>query len=132
NYNLRAEQATLPDFNLPGVTGKHAKPFLPEARDTRIADVDLLVLPPDELRDQARFDRVVTWTDGKGILVYAVGGTTPLGTAASVTSKPRGAVWLGDNLLVWNTDTVTLLKGDALAVAWSMPLRTLPTAEVVE
>jgi hypothetical protein len=139
-YSDRSSQAKLPEFNIPA-TGNRRRgrntPDLVESRDTRIGEVDALVLSPDELRDRpTRYDRVVTWTHEKGIGVYPVGKTAPMGTAAVMTAeneKPRGGIWMGDNLLVWNSDSLVLLKGDALGpAAWAAALRSLPTADVVE
>src|SRR5439155_10181273 len=109
-----------------------SKPFAPESPDSLIADVDSLILPPGELRDRARYDRVVTWTKDKGLSVYSIGSNTALGTAAAIDRKPLGAVWIGPDLLVWTSGAVTLLKGDALAAGWTVPLRVLPSVEMVQ
>jgi len=136
-YTKRQVQATLPDFNLPRPTPgkpKFVQPFAPEAPETIIADCDQLILPPRELRDRMRFDRVVTWTKDKGVSVYAVGGTAPLGTAPVGDNKtaPRGAIWLGNDLVVWTSDAVMLFKGDTLAAGWRVALATLEMPEVVD
>jgi hypothetical protein len=132
-YSARTVQASLPEFNIPATAAqRRPKPFLRESPDSTIRDVDLLVLPPAELRDRTRYDRVVTWNEEKGLSAYSIGSNTPLGTAAGIKSKPRGALWVGPDLLVWTAGELTLLKGDALSLGWSAPVRSLPTAEVVE
>ena len=132
HYTANTAQASLPEFNIPpGKAHSLVKPFAPESPDSVIKDVGAIVLPPAELRDRTRYDRVVTWNKDR-MSVYAIGSNNPLGTTASIKSQPRGALWVGSDLLVWTADTITLLKGDALAQGWSAPVITLPSAEVVE
>jgi outer membrane protein assembly factor BamB len=138
HYSARTAQATLPEFNIPpGTLKPRIKPLINDPPDSLVSDVDLLVLPPSELRDRARYDRVVTWTKERGISAYAIGSNAPTGAAAGdgnslAQQPPRGGVWVGNDLLVWTADAITLLKGDALTPAWSAPVRNLPSAEIVQ
>src|SRR5207247_10191628 len=87
---------------------------------------------PSSLVHPARACRCVLRTKYTGLSVYAIGSNTSLGTAAAIDRKPLGAVWIGPDLLVWTAGAVTLLKGDALATGWTVPLRVLPSVEVVK
>jgi hypothetical protein len=129
--------AALPDFAIPSVwpkdKSKRRKAFLPETAETTINDVDLLMVPPRELRDDAaRHDRVVTWSRATGVSVYAVGGNKPLGRSAAINRQPLGMAWMGKDLLVWTPDRIVQLKGDQLAIGWDVSVRSLPQVDVVD
>jgi outer membrane protein assembly factor BamB/TolA-binding protein len=132
-YSITLTSASLPDFHIPmtDATRKHVKPFLPETPGATIADVDLLLVPPNELRDFARYDRLVTWSAGSGVRIFPVGTNRAIGANPSFTSPPRGAAWMGKDVLIWTNDKIALLKGDTASTAWEVPLRSLPPAEVV-
>lgn len=132
-YSARLAAASLPEFNLPAQSARNrGKPFVPEAPDTVLHDVDLLVLPPRELRQQfARHDRVVTWAASKGLSVYAVGTNVPLATSDAIKQAPRGGVWVGNDLLVWTADRLALLRAQGGATAWEAGIKSLPPVDLV-
>jgi hypothetical protein len=130
-YSAQLASATLPEFNIPvwSAQRKMKKPFLLETAETVIADVDVLVVPPRDLRTFARNDRVVTWTNKQGLSVYAVGTNTPLGTNSTITGEAKGCAWIGAELLVWTQDSIALLKGDEAGTLWSVALSALPSVD---
>jgi outer membrane protein assembly factor BamB len=131
HYSARIAAASLPQLNIQSFTRQTPKPFLPENPDTLIGDVDLLVLPPSQLRDLARHDRVITWSAQNGISLFAIGSNKPLANASTITQKPRGAVWLGQELLVWTNEKVLLLR-EGGAIVWETPVKSLPQVDVLE
>jgi hypothetical protein len=129
-YSADLATATLPDFNLPPSGAGRSRPFAANTPQNVIPDIDKLVLPPRELRKFARFDRLVTWTNEKGIGIYAMGTNKPLGRNSGITQEPRGGVWLGSDLLVWTPQTIMLLRGDGGATGWEVTVRSLPAVEI--
>ncbi len=129
-YSADIATAALPEFNLPA-TGAHVKSaaFLPETPQTTIQDVERIVQPPRELGKLMRFDRIVTWGD-KGVSIYAVGTNTPMGTCSTIHAEPRGGAWVGNDLLVWTTQKLWLLRGDNATLAWQADLASLAPVEI--
>ena len=131
-YSADIANAGMPEFNLPiAKAGKRTPAFSAgKPPETAIADVDQLVQPPRELRKLTRYDRVVTWTRDKGISIYAVGGKAPLGSSSTIRLEPRGAVWVGNDLLIWTAQKLSLLKGDNAALGWEMDISSLAPMEI--
>jgi outer membrane protein assembly factor BamB/tetratricopeptide (TPR) repeat protein len=133
-YSARIENASLPDFRIAIMqAGAKNKPFLPEDPATVLSNVDLLVLPPRELRNYARNDRVATWSADRGDSIYAVGSNTPLATHENIKQQPRGGAWVGNDLIVWTANRIALLRGDGGAGAggWEVNVSSLPPVEMV-
>ncbi|MGB7160577.1 MAG: PQQ-binding-like beta-propeller repeat protein, partial [Tepidisphaeraceae bacterium] len=128
-YSAKTADAALPDFGLPaGMDRKREKPLLPERPDTAIPDVDQLVVPH---RDFANHNRIVAWTAGKGIAIYAVGQPNPLGSHAPFTDTPKGAAWVdGGKLLVWGPTRAILLAGETGATVWEVAIKGMPQLDV--
>jgi outer membrane protein assembly factor BamB len=126
----------LPAFDLPSPAERRAyrarfnrapDPFAPQT--AQIKDVDTLIaIDPDS----ARFDRVATWTRGKGASIFAVGSDQPLATIPDVADDPRGAAWVNStkDLLVWSGSQLTLIDGQKLQSRWSLSLGALPEISV--
>ncbi|MEO6434855.1 MAG: PQQ-binding-like beta-propeller repeat protein, partial [Tepidisphaeraceae bacterium] len=133
SHSARLASVGLPNFHISvGRAGKPLKAFLPEEPQWVIADVDQLLVPPRELRERMRHDRVATWTDGKGVSVFAVGQNVPLGTTSVVKATPRGSAWVGEDLLVWTADSLYLLKRDGADLGWQVSVKSLPAVEMLE
>jgi outer membrane protein assembly factor BamB len=160
NYKAATASATLPDFHiLPAATEKEAEaaraaykawkdagadpaskprqrePFMPieQLGGFVIPNVNALVKPPLELRQQfARPDRVVAWSNGS-LQIIPVGSINPVGQSADLAGQPRNLAWLdnGASLLVWSDDELLLLDGSNATRKWSLALRQLPKVEVV-
>jgi hypothetical protein len=128
-YSAQVANAMLPDFKLP--QGGLGKPFLPEAPETIIDEVDQLLVPPREQRPGSRHDRVATWTVGRGVSLYGLGQAKPLGTNPAVNEAPRGVAWAGKDLVVWTPSKLLLLSGEDAKTKWETPLKNLPAAELV-
>ena len=99
----------LPTFNIPSFeqyrAGKKSA-FVPPAPDTAVTDVGVLLVPT---RDQARYDRVVTWTQGVGVRAFGV-DASPLWVCPAFDVTPTGCAWVGDDLIVWSDKHVALLR----------------------
>ncbi|MDQ3441951.1 MAG: hypothetical protein M3478_16590, partial [Planctomycetota bacterium] len=132
-YSATAASERLPDFFLPDPAkrdenGKRIKPLRPELPDTVIPDVDMLIVPR---REFARHDHVITWTANKGLAIYPVGQTNPIGSHVAFTDTPRGAAWVdADRVLVWSGARATLLSGKTGAALWESTLKDLGVVEV--
>ena len=124
-FAYQQQSKALPDFRLP-VPPPYAKPF--RADPVVIANVDALVPP---LRDFTRPDRVVAWSSAPLLGIYAAGSDKPLATINQIAEQPRGCAWVGKDLLVWGPSQLTMLTGDAYAVAWKLDGAALPPIEVV-
>lgn len=134
--NATAVAAALPHFGLPDdpskrdADGKRVKPLLPEQPETAIPDVDMLVVPR---RDAARHDRVITWTANKGLAIYPVGQSNPIGSHVAFTDTPKGAAWVGEEderVLVWGATRAVLLAGKTGAQLWETTLKGLGSVEI--
>ena len=133
-YNSTAAAEGLADFFLPpdnslrDENGKRIKAFRPEQPDTAIADVDMLVVPR---RGFARHDRIITWTEIKGLAIYPVGQANPVGSHVQFPDRPRGSAWVDDDrVLVWGTTRATLLSGKTGAALWEAALNDFGGVEV--
>src|SRR5665213_887862 len=120
----------LPDFHIPlpakYMPGKpRAKPFA--AGEQVIANVRTLVVP---LRDFARNDRIIAYSTGGSLDIYAAGQTKPLASSHALAEEPKGCAWIEDNLLVWDGSQLASLKPDG-QTAWTIDLAKLPTVEVM-
>lgn len=130
-YSGDIETAALPEFNFPVWKGNFKpKSFLPETPEMVISDVDRLLMPPPELRKLSRYDRVVAWAANRGVMVYAVGTNKPLGSNSTIRKQPRGAIWVGSDLLIWTPQKLTMLKGDGAATAWEVDLTAVAPVEI--
>jgi outer membrane protein assembly factor BamB len=132
-FNSIAAAGGLPDFQLADSSkrdenGKRIKPLRPEEPSTAIPDVDMLVVPR---RDFARHDHVITWTANKGLAIYPVGQTNPVGSHVAFTDTPRSAAWVdADRVLVWSAGRVTLLSAKTGAAVWETVLKNLGVVEI--
>lgn len=120
----------LPDPRLAtssATTGRIPDAFLPEQPQSIVRNIAALVVPAPQF---AKHDRVVTFTDGVGIRVFPVGSTEPSASSDALANAPRGAAWIGENLLVWSQYEVAMI-GPGSAVSWKAALRTLPPLDIV-
>jgi outer membrane protein assembly factor BamB len=133
-YSARQASAQLPEFNIPTARqARRAQTFLPEQPQWVISNVDDLVLPPRELREKTRHDRVVTWSKDSGVSIYQVGTNKPLGVCDQLKqAQPVAGFWIDHNFLLWTADSIMMLKGDSGDIAWSVSLQSLPKAEMIE
>jgi outer membrane protein assembly factor BamB/tetratricopeptide (TPR) repeat protein len=123
------EGEQLPEFDFPsptdqqGYVSRHPDiaPLILLKGTTVIPNVDRLLAPEQRF---ARNDRVVTWTSGAGLSIYALGADQPLGTAPAPVDEPRGVAWVGDksNLLVWTKSALQLIDGDKVSTRWTTEL----------
>ncbi len=127
--------AALPDFHLPGkmpmvkgVSSKPADPFL--AQQIVIDNVKCIALPPQELPDAARPDRIVAWIDGK-LTCFAPGSDKPLWSGNPISQQPANLAWKGDNFLVWGANEIAWVNGESGQKLWNVDLKALQTVEVV-
>ena len=118
----------LPAFGLPIPRNPHEyhKPF--KATNPVIANVDSLAIP---LRDFARPDRVVAWSAGPLLSVYAAGSDKPLATSNQFPEKAAGCAWLDKDLLVWGASQIAMYKNDGADLAWHMDIARLAAIEVI-
>ncbi|MGA2231204.1 MAG: PQQ-binding-like beta-propeller repeat protein [Tepidisphaeraceae bacterium] len=134
-----AKSDQLPEFDLPSVAVArnylaqyhHAvEPLIPRAAMGVVEGVDRLLVPDAK---NARYDRVVTWTAGAGISLYAIGSDQPVGTDAALDDEPAGVAWVGDktNLLAWANDSLVLIDGDQVAKRWRLDLSQRPAPEIL-
>ncbi|MDB5303459.1 MAG: bamB 4 [Phycisphaerales bacterium] len=135
---LRGQEAarTLPDFHIPvppprkaGVRQKWPTPFLPpqDPGAVVVSDIKALVLP---LRDFSRADRVVAWTSGGDLAVFAAGQPTPLAATKALRDTPKNCAWVGDTLLAWGGGQIASLKANNGQPAWTLDLKDLQSVEV--
>jgi outer membrane protein assembly factor BamB len=119
--------ADLPDVKF--VTGNpdNGLPFKAETPESIISGITALTPPEPGF---VKRDRVVTFTMGVGIKVYPVGGSQPTLTSDALSQPPRGAAWIGDELLVWNASELALIGSNGQAT-WKTTLKALPQLEVV-
>ncbi|HEX8521047.1 MAG TPA: PQQ-binding-like beta-propeller repeat protein [Tepidisphaeraceae bacterium] len=130
-YSLQVASSSLPDFKLK--VGIDESAFSPDNSQLVISDVDKLLVPDRELRNNMRHDRIVTWTAGKGVGVYAVGKTQPLATNAKFEDAPKGIAWAGNDVVVWSGEAagkLALLSGDQATTKWEVSVKSLPKVEV--
>lgn len=136
-YGGQLATSNLPNFDLPTPaeyrayrekTHKVLDPLLPEAAGSAIANVNALV---PAMQDFARPDRVVTWTGGAGVSIYAADQMQPVGVCADVHEAPRNVAWINSNALVWTDRQVTLMRGDSAKALWTLDLKQLPEVEVI-
>lgn len=122
------QDRTLPTFGLPVPHSAHDyhKPF--RENNPVIANVDSLAVP---LRDFARPDRVVAWSAGPLLSVYAAGSDKPLASSNQFSEKAAGCAWLNKDLLVWGQTEVAMYKNDGAELAWHMDVGRLASIEVI-
>lgn len=109
------------------------EPFIPEANQLVIPNVEALLDTPRDLRRQfSRLDRVVAWSNGN-IVVFPVGSDKPIGQVALLTDKPTGLAWLdgGKSLLVWSTSQIALMDPSNVSRKWMKELRGPPRIDVI-
>jgi outer membrane protein assembly factor BamB len=135
-YSGQVAAAELPDFGLP-VPALRPKaedranrrwPLPPAGAEPVIPGVRALAVP---LRDFARPDRVVAWSDGGRLSIYAAGSDQPVGTSDAMADVPRGSAWLAEGLLVWHDRAVALVPEAGGNAVWRIDLADLPDVEVV-
>jgi outer membrane protein assembly factor BamB/tetratricopeptide (TPR) repeat protein len=119
--------ADLPDVKFVNGNPDNVSPFKAETPQSIISGITALTPPESGF---GRRDRVVTFTTGVGIRVYPVGGLQPTLTSDALSQPPRGAAWIGDELLVWNASEMALIGSNGLA-SWKTTLKSLPQLEVV-
>ena len=140
-YDGEEALRALPDFRIPvpqsvrspdgqGMRLSVVRPFRPAGPDSVIPNIKELVLP---LRDFARSDRVVALgTDGK-LQIFAPGQSQPLATAdPPANDPPKHSAWLGNNLVIWGSSSLSLFKEDGGAPLWTLQLSQLPLTELVD
>jgi outer membrane protein assembly factor BamB len=140
-YDGEAALRALPDFHIPvpqsvrspdgqSVRLSHARPFRPVGPDSAIPNIKDLVLP---LRDFARSDRVVAvGTDGK-LQIFTPGQSQPLAVAdPPANDAPRHSAWLGNNLVIWGSGSLSLFTEEGGAPLWTLQLSQLPLPELVD
>ena len=122
---------TLPTLKLPLPPGAdqdtpYPKPFKQDV--PVLANVDALVLP---LAHFARNDRIITWSSPSALSIYAPPAQTPLHTSNQIGERPRGSAWIANNLLVWGSKQISLLRDDGSGIAWTSDIASLPAVEVL-
>lgn len=136
-FGAQSSAADLPDIALPHLLPQNPKnptrarnpgDFRPAGPESVIPAVASLLVPPPAL---ARHDRVVTFSPGSGIRVFAVGSTEPAFRSDALSQAPRGAAWIGGNLLVWGEVETALLSGEDGKLIWRTSVRSVPQIEVV-
>ncbi|MBA3273422.1 MAG: PQQ-binding-like beta-propeller repeat protein [Chthoniobacterales bacterium] len=133
---LRQKSATiaarnLPNLGIPVPSKEGREPFVPENERTVLNDIDLLLVPA---REFARHDRIVAFSTGRGVQVFAPGATAPLSTAAALGEPATSCAWVGDadrNLLVWGNSSVALLTPDGSDAKWRVQLAAMTELQVV-
>jgi outer membrane protein assembly factor BamB len=125
----------LPDFHLPPhqqrKLGEQTAPTEPPLAEDTSAAVDNIGKLVPSSPDFSRGDRLVAWTDGSGLSIYAAGKSKPLGSDSDLSDEPRGIAWTGDDLLAWTTSTIAQVDGRKAASRWKLNLAGLPTLEVL-
>jgi hypothetical protein len=125
------DELALPDFRLSGKVleidpltqrKRFRKAFLPQKPSDEIAGIDALVVPRAGLE---RNDRVIGWT-GDALAVFAADGGEAIATFKDIDNPPRGAGWIGDDLIVWTDAQVWKLSPDRRESAWEVSLQTMP------
>ncbi len=122
----KIEPPAGPDFR---IASTHAgQSVLTESPGSTIANIDALIAPRTGFQ---RFDRIVTFSSQNGLMIFAVGQTTPQAANKAVTKTPRACAWLGDRLLVWTDNSLSMLNGDSGKVIWSASLDVLAMPKVL-
>jgi outer membrane protein assembly factor BamB/tetratricopeptide (TPR) repeat protein len=119
-----ADSARLPDFQLSVPKSARDKVF---STTDALVIANVRVLVP-ALRDFARNDRVVTWSDN-ALSVFEPGATTALSTANKIPEEPLACAWLNQKLLVWTPAHVLLFNDDGIE-SWRTDLHGLPTLPI--
>jgi hypothetical protein len=139
-YRQQSSGRDLPDVNLPALEAARPAPgarrneprkpsaFLPESPKSAVEGVANLVVPAAPF---ARHDRIITFTPGVGVRVFAIGKTDALVTCAAITQSPAEAAWIGSNILVWNEGEIACIAGESGQLLWRSGLKDVPQVEVV-
>jgi len=131
-HAARVHHRPAPDFHLPTrdwtLAHRGKSPFPDETRK-RIDGIDALVPPAAGF---ARHDRIVTWSADRGVAIYPVGATQPLGQAKIGSQPPQQAAWIDDGLLLWTPTQLVLVDRDSAMVKWTLELQSLPAVGLVE
>ncbi len=121
--------SALPDLNIPPrVKGKFPEPF--QANPIVINNVKSIALPPQELPDAGRYDRIIAWT-GNQLACYAADSDKPMWTGAPINQQPTNLAWLGDKLLIWGANELAQVDGATGKALWRVDLKALQAVEVV-
>lgn len=122
------EFRSLPTFDLPIPNGgrTYPKPF--QASRPVLSDIDSLAMP---LRDFARPDRVVTWSSGPLLAVYAAGSEKPLATSNQFPEQAAGCAWLDKDLLVWGPTQIAMFQDDGAKRIWHAEISQLAMIDVI-
>ncbi|HMB94810.1 MAG TPA: hypothetical protein VKK61_02095, partial [Tepidisphaeraceae bacterium] len=130
-YGTQELSAELPDIALPPLPRTHEgglpPAFLPESPDSIISGVASLLTPAPQF---ARNDRIVTFTPGTGLRIFAVGSTQPIMTSDAI-AQPTGVAWIGHNLLVWTDYELAYLAVDNAQTLWTTSIKNVPQIDVV-
>lgn len=128
-YRGQAAAETLADFKLPHGGRERREPFLSPSPEDVIPNVAMLALP---LQNYSQPDRIITWTENKGISIYPAGKIRPLGVSDAITHPPVNSAWIDNNVIIWSGTEIALLNGENAGDVWTMQLKTLPAVEMVE
>ncbi|HLL89051.1 MAG TPA: hypothetical protein VK324_07085, partial [Tepidisphaeraceae bacterium] len=82
-------------------------------------------------KPHARTDRVVTWSPRVGVRVFRAADAKQLCARPEMPEPPRGAAWVGDDVLVWSGTTLLRIAPEQDKVVWSMTIAGLPPVEPV-
>jgi outer membrane protein assembly factor BamB len=137
NQRSAGRENNLPDIGLASSADLRAfrkqfhkipDPFVPQPPPS--ARVDKLLVPDQKY---GRPDRVIAWTQGKGLSIYPVGAQEPVGINADVMDEPHGAAWIdaGNGLLVWTANQVFLISAQQGETRWKLPIGSLPVLDVL-
>ena len=127
----------LPDLGLPSRAAElafhaehHAWPKPLVEQTQVIQNVDKLLIPSP---DCSRGDRIVTWTSGAGLSIFAPGQISPIGTNADLSSPPLGVAWTGGGggLLVWSASNVAMVDGADFHTRWNLNFASLPELTIL-
>ena len=127
-----AARAALPKVPLPPVPPAGSNQPIPVAfREVQppIERINRLLRPSSG----GRYDRIVAYRAGAGVLVFDVGSTQPryVSSAAS-TEPPLGCAWVGQNLLYHTAGRLVFVKADDSGESvWETSLVAIPMPEVI-
>lgn len=134
---LRREsaRAALPRVGLPENPPPGSSQPVPVAfRQTRppIEGIKSL-LRPSAGPSGVRYDRIVAYRPGTGVMVFDVNADQPRYVSAAASSEqPAGCAWVGQNLLYYTAGRIVFVKGDDSGESmWETSLLAVPMPDVI-